>query len=191
MSERHRLVNVGQTLPHRSLATIHGETVTLPHPERLVHLQFRRFAGCPICNTHLRSVVARHQEIEAAGVLEVVVFHSTVEAMLPYQGELPFAAIADPDKRLYAEFGVRESVTAVTSARAVGASMRGIAASIRTGGLRGATGAGENHLGLPADFLIDTHGAILAIKYGTHAYDQWTVDEILDLARATTGSSTD
>ncbi|WP_259464520.1 hypothetical protein [Streptomyces sp. TLI_171] len=26
----------------------------------LLHLQFRRFAGCPVCNLHLRSFAVRH-----------------------------------------------------------------------------------------------------------------------------------
>jgi uncharacterized protein DUF6527 len=34
---------------------------------RLTHLQFRRFAGCPICNLHLQTFVARHGEIKNAG----------------------------------------------------------------------------------------------------------------------------
>jgi hypothetical protein len=34
-------------------------------------------------------------------------------------------------------------------------------------------------LGLPADFLIASDGRVLACKYGAHAYDQWSVDEIL------------
>lgn len=34
-------------------------------------------------------------------------------------------------------------------------------------------------LGLPADFLIAGDGTVLACKYGTHAYDQWSVDELL------------
>jgi hypothetical protein len=34
-------------------------------------------------------------------------------------------------------------------------------------------------LGLPADFLIATDGRVLACKYGSHAFDQWSVDEIL------------
>jgi hypothetical protein len=33
-------------------------------------------------------------------------------------------------------------------------------------------------LGLPADFLIGTDGRVLALKYGTDAYDQWSVDEL-------------
>ena len=32
-----------------------------------------------------------------------------------------------------------------------------------------------------ADFLIEPGGRILACKYGSHAYDQWSVDEILEL----------
>jgi AraC-like DNA-binding protein len=38
-------------------------------------------------------------------------------------------------------------------------------------------------LGLPADFLIGTDGRVLALKYGTDAYDQWSVDELLAIAR--------
>ncbi len=37
-------------------------------------------------------------------------------------------------------------------------------------------------LGLPADFLIAADGRILAARYGEHAGDQWSVDELLDLA---------
>lgn len=170
------------TVPARELTSIHGKPVPIPDPVALVHLQFRRFAGCPICNVHLRSITARHEEIRAAGVREVVVFHSTAEAMQPYQGDLPFDTIADPDKALYTEFGVRESVKTLASVRAAGASLRGIPEAIRTGGLRGATGVGERHLGLPADFLIGPDGRVLARKYGTHAYDQWSVDEILEQA---------
>jgi hypothetical protein len=52
--------------------------------------------------------------------------------------------------------------------------------------LRGAAGLGEKHLGLPADFLIGSDGRVLAAKYGRHADDQWSVDELLDLAAADT-----
>jgi hypothetical protein len=34
--------------------------------------------------------------------------------------------------------------------------------------------------GLPAEFLIAPDGRITALNYGRHAYDQWTVDELLD-----------
>lgn len=182
MPGRRNRIAVGDAVPQRRWTSIHGEDVAVPDERRLVHLQFRRFAGCPICNTHLRSIVVRHGEIEAAGIREVVVFHSSAADMLPYQGDLPFAAIADPERARYADFGVRESLRAIASLRAAGASLRGIASSVRRGGLRRTAGVGERHLGLPADFLIDTDGRAVAVKYGQHAFDQWSVDEVITLA---------
>jgi peroxiredoxin len=173
--------NVGNVVKHRELVTIHGEPVQIPEPERLVHLQFRRYAGCPICNMHLRSITQHHEQIVAAGIREVVVFHSSAETMLEFQGELPFAAIADPDKKLYAAFGVESSLKAVLNPRAplAGFRARGVVHCVR-----GAMGIGETHLGLPADFLIAPDGVVLAAKHGKHASDQWSVDDLLDLARS-------
>jgi hypothetical protein len=56
-------VNVEDVLIHRELVTIHGEPVHIPEAQRFVHLQFRRYAGCPVCNLHLRSISRRHEEI--------------------------------------------------------------------------------------------------------------------------------
>jgi hypothetical protein len=70
-------VGPGTVIDSRELMTTSGDTVRIPDPARLTYRQFRRFAGCPICNTHLQSIVARHHEIVAAGISEVVVFHST------------------------------------------------------------------------------------------------------------------
>jgi hypothetical protein len=102
-----------------------------PDPDRLIHLQLRRFAGCLVCNLHLRSVVRRHEEIEAAGVREVVVFHSSAEELAEHTADLPFAVIADPGKRLYAEFGVESSVRALLSPRAWGPIVRGTTRALR------------------------------------------------------------
>jgi len=38
--------------------------------------------------------------------------------------------------------------------------------------------------GLPADFLVDRDGRVLAVRYGEHADDQWSVDDLLALAEA-------
>ena len=55
-----RRIQVGDVLGMRELVTIRSERVQIPHPTDLIHLQFRRFAGCPICNLHLRSIARRH-----------------------------------------------------------------------------------------------------------------------------------
>ncbi len=176
-------IKVGDVVTARQLCDIHDKPVRIPDPEQLVHLQFRRFAGCPICNLHMRSISQRHDEIAAAGVREVVVFHSSADALLEFQADLPFATIADPDKELYQEFGVESSPKALLSPRAWSAATRGMKGQ----SLRGAAGLGEKHLGLPADFLIGSDGRVLAAKYGGHADDQWSVDELLDEAGASSG----
>jgi peroxiredoxin len=178
-------VSVEDVLNHRELVTIHGERVHIPEAQRLVHLHFRRYAGCPVCNLHLRSISRRHQEILAAGIREVVVFHSSAQTMLMFQGELPFAAIADPEKKLYSEFGVDSmSPLAAFIAALTPRSWRAAGRALwRAPSLRGAAGKGEEHLGLPADFLIGPGGRVLATKYGTYVDDHWSVDELLDLTK--------
>jgi hypothetical protein len=163
-----------------------SETSQLHIPdEQLIHLQLRRFAGCPICSLHLRSVVERHDEIVAAGIREVVAFHSPPEEFLGTEAGLPFAVIADPDRRLYAEFGVEPSPRAVIDPRAWWPTFRGLFRSVRAIA-RKQQRAPVSHprggrLGLPADLLIAPDGSVLACKYGAHAYDQWSVDELLSL----------
>jgi hypothetical protein len=174
------MLDVGDKVGERKLTTISGTEVAVPLPDATVHLQFRRFAGCPICNLHMRDVARRHEEIADAGVIEVVVFHSAADELRRYQADLPFAVVADPDRRLYKEFGVEPSIRSVLHPRAWRAAAKGM----RWTSPGGALGLRENHLGMPADFLIGADGTVLARKYGTHADDQWSVDEVLELATA-------
>ena len=121
-----RRLEPGDTVSPHQLVAISGAPVNVPDPGQLVHLELRRFAGCPICNLHLRSVVLRKDELAAAGIKEVVVFHSTDEELRKYQAELPVAVIADPDKKLYAEFGVEKSPRAVLNPGAWPGVIRGL-----------------------------------------------------------------
>lgn len=171
-------------IPARNLRTVVGATVALPDPDTVTHLQFRRFAGCPICNLHLQTFVRRHDEIAAAGIREVVVFHSPADDLRAHTDGLPFAVIADPDKHLYREFGVESGPRALLDPRAWGAIVRGITATLRGRFRTPALTQPGGRLGLPADFLIAGDGTVLAAKYGRHAGDQWTVDELLAQAPA-------
>ena len=184
---RSQRLEVGATVPARELTTVQGQRVRLPDPTRLTHLQFRRFAGCPVCDLHLHTFAGRHAEIEAAGLNEVVLFHSSAEALRPYTAELPFAVVPDPNRQLYREFGVEAGKRALLDPRAWAPILRGIARSlwsaIRAGGLLPPPDGQSGRLGLPADFLIATDGQILACKYGEHVYDQWSVEELLEHTR--------
>jgi peroxiredoxin len=167
---------VGSRIPTRSLTTISGGAVEIPDPEHTVHLQFRRFAGCPVCSTHLREFTIRHTDLINAGVREVVVFHSTAEELRRYRADLPFDVVADPERVLYNEFGVTRGLGSVLHPRTALAGLRGLAAGAP---LSAALNREEDHLGRPADFLIAPDATVLRAQLGRHAADGWSVDEVL------------
>jgi peroxiredoxin len=173
-------IKAGDTVPTSEWVNIHDAKVSLSGSKaRFVHLQFRRFAACPICNLHVQSFVARNAELQAAGIHEVVVFHSPVKSLLPYQGKFPFDVIADPEKKHYAEFGVGTSIFAILDPRVWPAISQSMALKDNP------VGEPEGGpLGLPGDFLIAADGKVVASHYGRHAYDQWSVDEVLKLAKS-------
>jgi peroxiredoxin len=179
-------LSTGETITPRVLTTIRSEAVPIPDATCFVHLQFRRYAGCPICTIHMRSLARRHDEIRVAGIREIAVFHSPAEDMLPHHSNLPFAVIADPQRLLYTEFGVEASLHAVLHPRAWTTPLKPSAYPVVLRGLRNGGSPGPRHgetvLGLPADFLIDPAGRVQALQYGRHANDQWSVDQLIALA---------
>jgi len=167
----------GDKISPIAVTTIHGTAVSVPDKGfPYVHLLFLRFAGCPVCNFHVHNLSKRATEIKEAGIHQVLVWHSSRDEMLKYQAQLPFDCIPDPNKWLYREFGVEASLQAVLHPAALSAGFRGILAT------RKLYKKAENGIfGLPADFLIDPNGKVLAAHYGSHAYDNWDADQLLRL----------
>jgi len=93
-------------------------------------------------------------------------------------GQLLLCGRADPGKKFYTKFGVGRSIWATMHWKAQWAQSR---ACFWKMGVKMENGP----LGLPADFLIAQDGTVVAAKYGTHAYDQWEVPELLALANTT------
>lgn len=128
-------------MPTRRLQDINDQPVDVPAATGRTHLQFRRFAACPICHLHLRSFANRHQEVADSGITEVVFFHSAADALRGYQSLLPFAVIADPDRVQYREFGVEKSLGAITHPRSIVGCRSGVGGDVAsqrsgTGGRR-------------------------------------------------------
>lgn len=167
----------GERLAPIQFTDLHGNTVNLPSSQ-LVHLQFRRFAGCPVCNLHVQSFARGHQRLRDVGVQTVAFFHSTAAQMMPYQGKLPFPCVPDAERRWYRYFGVERSLTAVLHPRVIGAALKGLATAPSNPFV-----GGSEQTGLPADFLVDGSNIIVAARYGSHANDQWSVDEVIARAR--------
>jgi peroxiredoxin len=173
-------IRVGQVIGKKTLKNVDSGPVPVPDESRLVHLQFRRFAGCPFCSLHLRAFARRHDEITAANIREVVVFRSTATALQHHHGDVPFDVVADPHGKLYTDFAVGSALGALLNPRVLLLALPNVLRMLP--GLPGMPSSGESALGLPADFLIAADGKVRACKYGTHADDQWSVDELLALA---------
>jgi hypothetical protein len=95
--------------------------------------------------------------------------------------------VADPRKDLYRTLGVESSPRAVLNPRfwlRVPAVMAQVARTVRRSHRAAPLTPTGGQLGLPADFLVDSRGRVVAVKYGRHASDQWTVDELLEHAVA-------
>jgi peroxiredoxin len=182
----------GTVFPVQQLSGLDGAEIAIPEAGETIHLQLRRFAGCPVCNLHLRSYVQRADEITEAGIKEVVVFHSTPEMLRAYESDLPFALVADPTRQIYRQLGVEPTLRAFLDPRLL---MR--IPKIFLSAIRGVVRSPHKlppmfpnggQLGVPADFLIAGDGRVIAAKYGQHAYDQWTVDELLTFNQDTSDS---
>lgn len=117
--------SVGDRIPPIQLVTLTHGTIDVPG-SRLTHLQFRRFAGCPVCNLHLRSFAQGHARLLAAEIQTVAFFHSSAKLMMPYQGALPFPSVPDPDREWYRTFGVERSLLAAAYPQVMWSAMRGL-----------------------------------------------------------------
>lgn len=172
-----RRMHAGDHFPDRRLHSVWDRAVTIPDPALLVHLQFRRYAGCPVCSLHLREFTRRRGELAAVGVKEVIVFHATPETLRAHHADLPFDLVADPERQLYREFGLEPSWLSVLHPAAWWPAIRGTFA-------RGVTlpDSRAGALGLPGDLLIAPDGRVAASHYGQHADNQWSFDEVLALA---------
>lgn len=159
------------------LESIQGELVNIPHDVNFTHLQFRRFSGCPMCNLHIQKFIQNSHLLMNNSIQEVVIFHSTKSSMLSHHANAPFPLIADPEKLIYKTFGVEKSIMSILHPRAWVAGIKGLF----TQGI-GLPDLGESVIGLPADFLIDKSGKVVALKYGTHAYDHWELEDVIEFA---------
>ncbi|MGW8363283.1 peroxiredoxin-like family protein [Streptomyces wedmorensis] len=176
-------LETGHKAPEIEGSDMFGEPVsTQDLAGRTVILKFYRFAACPICNLHVRELVRRAGELEAAGVVPVAVFHSPAHKLRKsldgYQ--VPFTVIADPQKRLFRAYGVESSLGGMFT----GAVAKDYGRAMRAGIFSRPIGHEGGIQGHPADFLIDSEGVLRLAHYGRDYADTMGVDAVLDAVTA-------
>lgn len=168
----------GTKLNPMTLTDINGSRVAIPDEKQVIHLQFRRFSGCPICNVHMGRLASRQQELIDNNIKEVIVFYSEDKKIRENLADIPFTMIGDPQKKLYQAFGVEKSLMSVINPLAWPAATLGFIKNIAHV-WRLLPSGDESMLGLPADFLLAQDGTLLDVHYGSHAYDQWDVETLI------------
>ncbi|WP_189346890.1 peroxiredoxin-like family protein [Undibacterium macrobrachii] len=167
-------LQINSRVPAKNWHDIQGEMLQVPHQTLWTHLQFRRYAQCAICNLHVREFFQNHEKIHQAGIQEVIIFQSTREQLVDHLHDGKVRVIADPTRQLYDAFGVQNSILAVAHPAAWWSAIKGAAQF----GVHLPNGV-ESMFGLPADFLVNTEGMVVAVNYGRHADDHWSVEDLI------------
>ena len=177
------MLQIGQKLPLESIKTIMNKDIALAHGSGLIHIQMRRFSGCPLCNVHLVLLAERMTEIAAKGIIEVVVFRTSDVIIKENQGSVEWAKdlnfFGDEEGKLYKLFGIEnKGMMGYMNLKAIKLGLSGMKY------VKGYRKFGKKVYNCPMDILVDSStGTIVALKYGTTVYDQWSVDELLSLVK--------
>jgi putative peptide zinc metalloprotease protein len=101
---------VGQVAPQFALPSIRGTMVDLAsyRGRRNVVVWFSRGFTCPFCRVYTDSVRAGYAALRAADTEVIQIAPNLLESARRFfaQAPLPFPFVCDPDKRLYAVYGL-------------------------------------------------------------------------------------
>jgi peroxiredoxin len=174
------MLSARQPAPKINAISLSGRRIDLDEFRgKKVLVKFHRFSGCPVARRQIDDLVDQQETLNAAGVETIVVLHSSDEKMRPNFHEVPdLHLIPDPDKVLYrayrVEFRWRRLFSLASWRETLLSLVRGYVPQFRRfeGGITG----------IPADFLLDEAGTIVAAHYGRHFGDSWTVDGVVAAA---------
>ncbi len=142
---------------------------------RKVYLTFLRTASCPFCNLRVHQLIQKQEEWNKKGIVTVAVFASTADEILQYAGKQQpqFTIIADPEERLYHQFGIKHSFMAMIK------SMARLGAIVETmkKGFFNVNSFTDKRI-LTGDFLINENQKIVLSYYGKDFGDHIAFEEI-------------
>jgi peroxiredoxin len=171
----------GIPAPHFEGKTLDGKSISVEsYRGKKLWLCFYRYASCPVCNLHISRIIRNYGEIRKAGVEVLAIFESNPEhfpAMLGGATQVPFTVIADPQKKIYAQYGLeKKGILSLLKPRVIHALFQASGEGFKQGKIDGELGQ------IPAEFLIREDGVIHTAFYGTHVADHipwWQVERFM------------
>ena len=141
-----------------------------------VMLAFFRDAACPFCNLRVYELTQNYHTWKDKNIEVIAVFSSPAEEVRRYVAKhpRPFRLVSDTDLRIYNQYGVEHSVSALFKAlffklpRIIGGILKG-----------GYPQPNPNVKLVPADFLIGPNGEIESVWYGRNTSDHMPMKEVL------------
>jgi thioredoxin-dependent peroxiredoxin len=176
-------LKVGQLVPNFKGKDYLGNDLRLKDFKgKKVLLSFHVFASCPFCNLRVNETKIKQPQWSAEGLEIIHVFPSPGESIARFAGKdnPPFTIIADPEKKLYAMFGLKKSVLGMLAGfLKVGRLMQAFRVVGLFNSLKNNDAAMHQ---LPGDFLIDEEGVIRQAFYAKTTSDNLpltTIDSFL------------
>lgn len=160
----------GQPAPAFATVDVAGKKQALEaYRGKRVLLCFFRYAACVFCNLRNHDMLERFPAWQQRGLVVLAFFESPAESVKAYVGQqgLPWPLIADPERAIYAKYGVtaKDPSPGMHAAGRLGEVWRG-----RQLGLLNNKPEGEQAL-LPAEFMVEPDGKVHEAYYATDLGD--------------------
>lgn len=164
---------------------IFGRQINLDeYKDKKLLIGFFRHAGCPFCNLRVHALTKVHQKLKEKG-LEMIFFFESKESVLLrstfHQEVSPIPLISDPDKEIYAKYGLEESKSVsrkshITSfiQTAIKAKYKGVPMNMPE--------AQESLNTIPAEFLVDEGLRLKKLHYSKSLTDRLDLNLIESFA---------
>lgn len=167
--------------PYFKMVDIFGRIIDLDdYKDKKLLIAFFRHAGCPFCNVRVHALQKIHPELKAKG-MEMIFFFESKERVMKmstfHQEISPIPLISDPEKKVYAAYGIEQSVYK--------SSMSHISTFVQTV-YKASTAKlpihlmkdGESFSTMPAEFLVGKNLIIKDLHYSERLNDRMNIEKV-------------
>jgi thioredoxin-dependent peroxiredoxin len=144
------------------------------YKDKRLFIGFFRHAGCPFCNLRVHTLTKVHEELKEKGMEMIFFFESKKEILLrsTFHKEVsPIPLISDPQKNIYASYGLQESSTISAKSHLTSFVQTAFTALTKKVPVH-MMADGESISTIPAEFLIDQGLVIKKVHYSQSLTDR-------------------
>lgn len=173
-------LQIQQTAPDFNVTDVFNNNISLKtYKGKKVYLAFMRFAGCPVCNLRVHSLLKQADAFKEKNIEVVLVYESSISSMRLYLEDTsyPFTFIADPENSLYDSYGVEKSWS-----KFLVSLFKGLLTKVSSGEklFKKKPKPDGNLNRMEAEFLIDENGNLSIAHYASFLGDNVSIEKILN-----------